>query len=355
LLVRRQRPVDSSEQIGGVAAAVGGLGRGRQHVLAHARHGLDRALAGDHPVHHAAEGVQVAPRPLLPLRVLLLDRSVPGRDDGSELGARRSRASRAEVEQHGRTVLAHEDVARLDVAMQVPGAMDEVEAVEQRPDEREDRALVEGPAAADPLAQGLPGYELHHHVRGAVRLEEAQHAHDVGVTERGERARLVEEARQAPLERLGCGLALRLHRLIVAALGEIAGQVLLDRDLEVEVRIGREIGQAEAADPQGLLDLVLVQRITLGESDIGGHGPRYFWSIRLIAFSRLRRMRLNERASIETSSRPESSNSGISRSPVLMRSAASDITVIGCTIMYDSMMFRMMNSTTNTPLSDAIT
>jgi len=40
--------------------------------------------------------------------------------------------------------------------------------------------------------------------------------------------------------------------LILAALGEVAGQIFLDRDLEVEVRVGGEIGQAEAPDPESL-------------------------------------------------------------------------------------------------------
>src|SRR5262245_47179303 len=89
--------------------------------------------------------------------------------------------------------------------------------------------------------------------------------------ERRERARLVEEARKAPLERIEARLPLGPDRLVIAALGEIAGQVLLDRDLEVEIRVRRQIGQPETADAQSLLDLVLVQRITPGQSDLGGH------------------------------------------------------------------------------------
>ncbi len=91
------------------------------------------------------------------------------------------------------------------------------------------------------------------------------------MAERGERARLVEKPRKAPLERFGGRLGFGPDRLVLAALGEVAGQVLLDRDLEVEVRVGGEISQAEAPDPQSLLDAVFVQRITLGEGDFGGH------------------------------------------------------------------------------------
>src|SRR5258708_37177028 len=91
------------------------------------------------------------------------------------------------------------------------------------------------------------------------------------MAERGERARLVEKPGKAPLERFGVGLGLGQDRLVLAALCEVAGQVLLDRDLEVEVRVGGEIGQAEAPDPEGLLDAVFVQRITLGAGDFGGH------------------------------------------------------------------------------------
>ena len=149
--------------------------------------------------------------------------------------------------------------------------MDDFQAVEKRGSDREHRALLERPADADPFAQGLSRNEFHHHVGGAVRLEEAQDSDDIRMAERGERARFVEKPRKAPLERLRAGLGLRLDRLVLAALREVAGQVLLDRDLEVEVRVGREISQAEAPDPESLLDAVFVQLVTAWQGDLVGH------------------------------------------------------------------------------------
>ena len=136
--------------------------------------------------------------------------------------------------------------------------MNDFQAVEKRGGDGEHGALLERPAGADPFAERLPGNEFHHHVRGPVRFEKTQDPDDIRMAERGERARFVEKPGKAPLERLRAGLGLRLDRLVFAALGEVAGQVLLDRNLEVEVRVSGEISQAEAPDSESLLDAVFV-------------------------------------------------------------------------------------------------
>ena len=78
--------------------------------------------------------------------------------------------------------------------MQEAARVDHLQTVEHRQRDGEHAALVERPAAADPVVQRLAGDELHHHVSGLVRLEKAHDAHDVRVMERGEGARLLEEA-----------------------------------------------------------------------------------------------------------------------------------------------------------------
>jgi hypothetical protein len=70
--------------------------------------------------------------------------------------------------------------------------------------------------------------------------------------------------------------------LVFAANGEIAREVLFDRDFEVEVAVGGEIGHAKAADPESLLDTVLMEFTTPGKGELGGHGIVYFGSIRPI-------------------------------------------------------------------------
>ncbi|MNC89132.1 hypothetical protein D3C83_50310 [compost metagenome] len=110
-----------------------------------------------------------------------------------------------------------------------------------------ERLLRHRAARSDPVRQRLSLDELHHHVAGVIRLEEAHHAHDVGMAERRERLGLGHEALQAPLERFGRVLRPGLHRAVLAARGEVARQVLLQRNLETEVAVGGKISQAEAA------------------------------------------------------------------------------------------------------------
>src|SRR5687768_13298147 len=178
------------------------------------------------------------------------------------------------------------------------------------------------------------------------------------MAERGQRARLVHEPLQPPLKRLRRLARLGVDRAVFGARGKVAGQVFLQCHLEVEVAVGGEIGQAEAARSQHRFDAVLVQRVAAGQR-VGDfrHGHlswRAYFSISSIAFSRLRRMRLNDLRSSATSSPPVSLNSGISMLPVLISSAAFDMRVMGRTISALIMTLRMMNSTTNTALSDAM-
>jgi len=67
---------------------------------------------------------------------------------------------------------------------------------------------------------------------------------------------------KGPLERLRAGLGLRLDRLILARWARSPGRYSLIATLRFEVRVGGEIGQAEAPDPESLLDAVFVQCIT---------------------------------------------------------------------------------------------
>ena len=207
---RRQGPVDRFQKRRVIAPAVAGLLCRHHRVVARARGRLHRLLTGDHPVHHRPQRIQVAPRPLVALRVILLQRRVARRDDGGEFRHAAGGARRAEVDQDRAVFLAYEDVGRLDVAMQVAGAVHHLETVEQRQDQRQHRCLRRRPARHDPVVEWLAGDEFHHHVGSLVGFEKAHHTHDVGVAERGQGARFVEKARAPPGEGLDRGF--RLHR-----------------------------------------------------------------------------------------------------------------------------------------------
>lgn len=152
----------------------------------------------------------------------------------------------------------------LNIAVQETARVDHGEPVEQRPGEllqsrfrRPRRVLQHG-------LQRLAALVIHHHVGGAVRLEVAQHAHDVRMLEPGERARLLQEALESPAV-VGFALGAEWHHracrsATLYARRELAGQVLLDRDRLLKVRIPSEVSDAEAADAEHLVEPVLVQR-----------------------------------------------------------------------------------------------
>ena len=90
--------------------------------------------------------------------------------------------------------------------------------------------------AHQPLAQRLALDQGHHHVGGAVGLEEVVHAHDGGrAVEPRQRARLVEEALAAPGKLLGMLGRARHHRGPALAQRQRRRQVLLDRDVAMEL------------------------------------------------------------------------------------------------------------------------
>ncbi len=156
--------------------------------------------------------------------------------------------------------------------MQEAGLVHDRQPVEQRLDQRRDLRLRERAVRLHPVGKRRALDEFHHHVGGAVRLEEAHHAHDVRMAERRHGARLVEKAPLAPVERVGGGRRARRDRIVGAARGDVVGQVFLDRDLEVEVRVGREVGQPEAAHAEHALDAVFLQRVARGKGIRGARG-----------------------------------------------------------------------------------
>src|SRR3546814_9170455 len=83
------------------------------------------------------------------------------------------------------------------------------------------------------------------------------------MAEDGERLRLLEEALEAPVIVVLVALGARPDRGLALADGKLDRQVLLDRDVLGEVRVPRQIGDAEAARAENRLDLVLVETKSL--------------------------------------------------------------------------------------------
>ena len=163
-------------------------------------------------------------------------RRVAGLDDArhgaGHLGDRPPRG--AEVEQHRRAVGAHDDVVGGDVAVQEVLAVHHLQRVEQRGDDRIELLLRRRPAqAAQPILEALALLEAHHHVGGGVRLVHARNPHDARVLEARQRARLLQKAGAAPVERLLVAVGLGLHAHGGVAVTEVVGVVLLDGDFGV--------------------------------------------------------------------------------------------------------------------------
>ena len=111
------------------------------------------------------------------------------------------------------------------------------------------------------LRQRLALDQGHHHVGGAVGLEEVVHAHDGGrAVEPRQRARLVEEALAAPGKLLGMIGRARQHGGAALAQRQRRRQVLLDRDVAMEREVARPIGDAEGALAEDGVQLVATQR-----------------------------------------------------------------------------------------------
>ncbi len=169
-------------------------------------------------------------------------------------------------------LVAHVDVVRLDVAVQVARLVHHGESVEQRRQQRHDGRLGYVLALLAPGLERLAALVLQHHVRGLVRLEEPRHAHDVRMAEGGERARFHEEAVQPVLVEVLVLVGARRDRVVGGAVGEVLRQVFLDDHLGIEVHVGRGIGDAESPLPQHPVDAVLEQPEPVRKDGIGGRG-----------------------------------------------------------------------------------
>ena len=109
----------------------------------------------------------------------------------------------------------------------------------------------------EPAGHGGAGLELHHHVGGAVRLEDVRHADDGRMLELGELLRFLGEALQRPLIDVLVG-RVRPDAGAVAA-RKFARKMLLDCVLLGEARMLGEIGYAKAACRQMLDDAIPLQ------------------------------------------------------------------------------------------------
>ena len=183
----------------------------------------------------------------------------------------------AEIDQHGRAVLADDDVVGRDVAMQEvgtwmsssassSGAMMPVELVlARRPPER-----------LEPPLEALALLEMQDHVAGVVGAEVAIDAHDVGMVELAQRLRFLQEAVEAPAIVARRNRCERGAGIDLAVAGSVVGrEIFLDRDEARERRLLGEIGDAETARTEHALDPVVTgEHRARGQSEEVRHVSR---------------------------------------------------------------------------------
>ena len=239
-VIELQAPVDRFEQLarvlavphfrrGDVAvllgAVVGRLGRGVREAGEYAR----------------ADGVAITPGPEQVAVLVLLRRREAGRIHRVQaralLGERLARG--AEVDQHGRAVVADIDVGGLDVQVKELVRVHLPQPVQQQREHVADEFLLDRSAACvNVLLQRAPALVAHHHVYGLVRAKEVQHAHHVRMRQPRERAAFLEEAAHAVAKRRQVLLGDRGQRVAFFSQRELAREIFLDRDRLVVFVVG---------------------------------------------------------------------------------------------------------------------
>jgi hypothetical protein len=150
---------------------------------------------------------------------------------------REARASQrqgdAEVHQLDRPARRDHDVRRLDIAVHEPRLVQIVHGRAERVDDLQHACEGEAPAIGEQLLQRLPVHDLHREVRSPAGVADVEDGDEVGMTQRGQRARFGKE----PLA-------------VVGVAGE-RGVERLQRDMAAKQGIVRpkDVGKAARAEP----------------------------------------------------------------------------------------------------------
>ncbi len=222
-------------------------------VLRNAVQRLRRGLAGQAIVNGRAQRVDIGPRPL-PLLLVLLQRRVPVLEgDGHGLGTMGRLAGTPKVQQAHPPAFQHE-VVRRNVPVDQPRLVHMGQRLEQRL--QHDEQLVRRNAAAPlfhQIAEGCPLDVLHDDIGGVVHLEKVPHAHNhLLLVHPRHDLRFAEEFLLASFKAAGrrADKAGYRQRCGGVAGGAIHRIVFLDRHLELQPQVAPDIGDAKAAFAQ---------------------------------------------------------------------------------------------------------
>ena len=228
-------------------------GAGRdQLVLVHTLQGLGGQIARDRRVEARRQRVDVRIGPLLSPADILLFRRVARLEHHVQALALVAQAipGGAEIQQLDAAVRRQDDVVRRHVPVDDTLFMNGAQGVHHRCQDPD--GLLPGDLAAlvlDVSLEALSLYVVHHEIGGAVLLKVAPHADDIGVSlELCQHPGLVQESLHAVAEVLlplpGVDGYLMVAR---GPDGHAVRQELLDGDLDIQLVVPGQIGDAEAA------------------------------------------------------------------------------------------------------------
>ena len=178
-----------------------------------------RNLTRQRSIDGCAERVDVGPRTLIPLGLVLFFRGIPSFENHRQALAlvAQSETCGAEIEQLDLPRVGNVNVVRADVAMKQTDLVDGAQRVHHGHGNRQRLLVRQAAASRDEMLLHRPARDIaHNQVTGTVRLEVVQHRHDTWmIVEPRNGASLFEELGQTVLEVLARRAAVGSHRRAV--------------------------------------------------------------------------------------------------------------------------------------------
>ena len=245
--------------------------RKNQLIVQQAIERLRRRFAREAIIERGAQRVDIRPRALALVLVLLNGRKAVLECDGHRLAAERRLARAAKIEQPHTAPLEHQ-VVGTDVAVNQAGRMHGSQRREQRLHQREQLLRLNAAAAlGHKLLEGGAVHIFHHDVSRVVRLKKVPHAHNLALFHHFRHgARFPQEALQAVLIAAGgprvTGDGKGLFR---TARHPVGGEILLHGHLELQPEIEADVRDAEAALTQNAANQIPPQQDRPGRQMMG--------------------------------------------------------------------------------------
>ena len=226
--------------------------RADEVVVQQAVERLRRRFAREAVVDGGRKAVDIRPGALALVLVLLDGRVAVLERDGHGLVALGRFARAAEVQQPHGPALQHQ-VVGADVAVDEPRGVHRAERGKERLDHVQQLAGGDAPAALrHEFLECRAVNVLHDDIDGVVGLEKVAHGDDLRLfVHFCHRPRLIEEAPAAlVVVPLRARVAVHLLRDVRVARDPGGGKIFLDGDLQLQLQVAADVGDAEAALPQ---------------------------------------------------------------------------------------------------------